>query len=80
MIIDRSHWVDIKLLKEFILSCQGSIGGIASCPGNAPDIFHTFFGTAALSLLDKDQEIKVCPVYTLSQNILKRSKLLGLAV
>lgn len=45
-------WIDGAKLKGFILRCQDAEdGGIAERPGNLPDIFHTFFGIAGLSLL-----------------------------
>jgi len=34
------------------LNCQDSEGGISDRPGNCVDVFHTFFGLAALSLLN----------------------------
>jgi geranylgeranyl transferase type-2 subunit beta len=37
------------------LNCQDSDGGISDRPGNTPDVFHTFFGLAALSLLNPEK-------------------------
>ena len=28
-------------------------GGISDRPGNEPDVFHTFFGVAALSIIER---------------------------
>ena len=65
--IDRIHWIDGKKLAKFILQCQVNfttlnvqnadryqdheMGGLADRPGDAVDVFHTFFGIAGLSLL-----------------------------
>lgn len=64
-------WLDSSINKEsltkFILSCQGtsetSGGGFADRPGDLPDIFHTLFGIAGLSLLGYPDLGKVCPIY-----------------
>ena len=45
--------IDNQKLEEFILNCQDpEDGGMSDRPGNMTDIFHTFFGLAALSLID----------------------------
>jgi geranylgeranyl transferase type-2 subunit beta len=50
--LGRLHWIDADALARFILLCQDSDdGGIADKPGNQPDVYHTFFGAAGLSLL-----------------------------
>ena len=50
--IDRHSWIDKASLEKYILECQDTQdGGIADRPGNEPDVFHTFFGVAALSLM-----------------------------
>ncbi|CAD7960103.1 unnamed protein product [Amoebophrya sp. A120] len=52
-IIQKMHWIDDVKLRKWILECQDTEeGGIADRPGNMPDPFHTFFGVAALSLLN----------------------------
>ena len=51
--IGRRDWIDEKALETFILNCQDpEDGGISDRPGNTVDVFHSFFGLAALSLLD----------------------------
>ena len=40
-------------------------GGIADRPGDVPDVFHTFFGLAGLSLLRKADLAAIHPVYAL---------------
>lgn len=45
--------IDTHKLEEFILNCQDpEDGGMSDRPGNMTDIFHTFFGLTALSLID----------------------------
>ena len=45
-------------MKEYILRCQDvDDGGIADRPGDMPDVFHTFFGLAGLSLLVRPAHI-----------------------
>lgn len=45
--------INTKKLESFILECQDpEDGGMSDRPGNMTDIFHTFFGLAALSLID----------------------------
>jgi geranylgeranyl transferase type-2 subunit beta len=49
----RQDFIDLKLLEKFILECQDEEdGGFADRPGNCNDVFHTFFGVAALSLMN----------------------------
>mmetsp|Transcript_45775 Transcript_45775/g.152722 ORF Transcript_45775/g.152722 Transcript_45775/m.152722 type:complete len:325 (+) Transcript_45775:56-1030(+) len=51
-LLRRDGWIDGEALRRFILSCQDEEdGGIADKPGDLPDVFHTFFGIAGLSLL-----------------------------
>jgi geranylgeranyl transferase type-2 subunit beta len=82
--IGRLDWIDGKKLKKFILASQDiEVGGIADCPGNHADPFHTVFGTAGLSLLasycpevEKSSSPvvlkKVNPVFCMSQEIIDR--------
>ena len=50
--MNKLDWIDQKALENFIIACQDVDGGIGDRPGNTVDVFHTFFGLAALSLLD----------------------------
>ena len=77
--INRTDWIDQKALETYILNCQddGSVGGegggIADKPGNQVDVFHTFFGLAALSQMDKigDKNLDIIdPTYALPKSIL----------
>ncbi|XP_062196900.1 uncharacterized protein LOC133899883 isoform X2 [Phragmites australis] len=52
IMIDRVHWIDKEKLTKFILNCQDQEnGGISDRPDNAVDIYHTYFGVAAIKLL-----------------------------
>ena len=51
-ILGRLHWIDQAALARFILKCQDpQKGGIADRPNDEPDVYHTFFGVAGLSLM-----------------------------
>lgn len=51
-ILGKTDWISREALESFIESCQDAeSGGIADAPGNYPDVWHTFFGIAGLSLL-----------------------------
>ena len=51
--IERQSWINLEKLKDYVLECQDTDGGgIADRPGNEPDVFHTYFGFTALSLMD----------------------------
>ena len=55
ILLERDCWIDRAALRQFILNAQDEDdGGIADKPGNEPDVFHTFFGIAGLSLLGTD--------------------------
>ncbi len=67
-------WIDKSKLSEFILRSQDPVsGGIADRPGDMPDVFHTLFGIAGLSLLDRDNFglEPVDPAYCLPVRYLK---------
>mmetsp|Transcript_26655 Transcript_26655/g.40663 ORF Transcript_26655/g.40663 Transcript_26655/m.40663 type:complete len:80 (+) Transcript_26655:755-994(+) len=50
--IERQEWINLDKLKQYVLNCQDELGGgIGDRPGNEVDVFHTFFGLTALSLM-----------------------------
>lgn len=62
----RAHWIDGRALAGFILNAQdGEAGGVADRPGDAADVFHTFFGVAGLALLNHPAVKPMDPVYAL---------------
>eukprot|EP00929_Paragymnodinium_shiwhaense_P067677 TRINITY_DN34029_c0_g1_i2.p1 TRINITY_DN34029_c0_g1~~TRINITY_DN34029_c0_g1_i2.p1 ORF type:complete len:360 (-),score=63.22 TRINITY_DN34029_c0_g1_i2:91-1083(-) len=74
--IDRAHWIDGQKLADFIFAAQDDEdGGIADRPGDVPDVFHTFFGLAGLSLLRKADLAPIHPVYALPMSVVERMKL-----
>jgi len=71
--IDRLHWIDRDKLVTFILSCQDpERGGIADRRNDMPDVFHTVFGIAGLSLLGYQGLQEVDPKYCMSTDVIKR--------
>eukprot|EP00930_Biecheleria_cincta_P045445 TRINITY_DN31314_c0_g1_i1.p1 TRINITY_DN31314_c0_g1~~TRINITY_DN31314_c0_g1_i1.p1 ORF type:complete len:357 (-),score=60.50 TRINITY_DN31314_c0_g1_i1:174-1211(-) len=74
--IDRAHWIDNDKLAEFIHATQDEEdGGIADRPGDVPDVFHTFFGLAGLSLMRKADLAPIHCVYALPVEVVKRMQL-----
>jgi geranylgeranyl transferase type-2 subunit beta len=74
-IIGRVDWISQNKLVTFIAKAQDpDDGGIADRPDDMPDIFHTFFGIAGLSLLDKlpDSYRKIDPVYAMPVDVIER--------
>jgi geranylgeranyl transferase type-2 subunit beta len=71
--IERQHWINFEALKIFIFKAQDQDGkgGIADRPGNEPDVFHTFFGLAGLSLMKYNPLETVNPVYALPNSTLE---------
>ena len=50
-ILQKQHWIDGNLLRDFILSAQDEDdGGIADRPGDVADVYHTLFGLAGETL------------------------------
>jgi len=74
--IDRAHWIDGGKLASFIHAAQDEEGGgIADRPGDVPDVFHTFFGLAGLSLLRQADLAPIHPVYALPMDVVCRLEL-----
>ena len=73
-ILDKDNYINKEGLKNFILKCQDSDkGGIGDREGNEPDVFHTFFGLAGLSLLKYEGLAEIDKVYAIPKNILKQN-------
>lgn len=76
-VMKKDSYIDKELLIDFILKCQDNEeGGISDRPGNCNDVFHTFFGLAALSLLDYKNLVKIDPYFAIDERIIKRMNLL----
>jgi geranylgeranyl transferase type-2 subunit beta len=66
-------WIDGAALRRFILSCQDDVGGgVSDKPTDEPDIFHTFFGIAGLSLLKSDGVLPIDPAYAMPVRTMER--------
>eukprot|EP00980_Cylindrotheca_fusiformis_P023380 scaffold10429_cov126-Cylindrotheca_fusiformis.AAC.11 len=77
-ILGRVDWISRDKLATFIGKAQDpEDGGIADRPDDMPDIFHTFFGLAGLSLLKKfpDSYRQIDPVYALPVDVVLKQKL-----
>lgn len=71
--IDRAHWINGAKLADFIRAAQDEEdGGIADRPGDVPDVFHTFFGLAGLSLLREADLAPIHPVYAIPMEVVQR--------
>lgn len=74
--MNREDFIDKKLLEKFILECQDEEdGGFADRPGNCNDVFHTFFGLAALSLMGYKDLIKINPFFAIPEIFIEKLKL-----
>jgi geranylgeranyl transferase type-2 subunit beta len=65
-------------LASFIAKAQDpDDGGIADRPDDMPDVFHTFFGLAGLSLLGKFPASyrKIDPVYAMPVDVILKHRL-----
>ena len=70
--INRADLIDLKQLERYILNCQDDLyGGIGDRPGNEVDVFHTFFGIAALSLMGRYDLNHIDPRFAIPTNVLK---------
>lgn len=71
--IGKTHWIEPQGLIRFILGCQDTEhGGIADRPGDLPDVWHTCFGVAGLSLLGLEGLEAVNPVYCMPKRVIDR--------
>jgi len=71
-ILRKVPWIDADKLTSFILSAQDmDIGGIADRPGDQPDVFHTQFGVAGLSLLGYPELDDLDPVYCMPASLIE---------
>lgn len=72
-ILGRLDWIDGSKLREFILKAQDTeTGGIADREGDVPDVFHTVFGIAGLSLLGYENLQPINPTYCLPQRVMNK--------
>lgn len=68
--IGTEDFFDKDLLIKWILECQDiKDGGFSDRSGNEPDVFHTFFGLAGLSLMGYGDLSKVNATYAIPQTV-----------
>ncbi|KAI0361986.1 rab geranylgeranyltransferase [Trametes cingulata] len=71
-ILNKVPWLNAEKLTAFILSAQDlEQGGIADRPGDQPDVFHTLFGVAGLSLLGYPGLDDLDPVYCMPARLIE---------
>ena len=71
--IEREEWIDFNALRDYVLRCQDTeTGGIADRPGNEVDVFHTFFGLTALSMMEHYDMLKIDHVYAIPVETIKK--------
>lgn len=67
------NWIDGPKLREFILAAQDDeSGGIADRKGDEPDVFHTIFGLAGLSLLGYENLEAIDPTFCLPKKLISK--------
>ncbi|KAI4352107.1 hypothetical protein L6164_006390 [Bauhinia variegata] len=52
-IIGGHNFVDNRALLSFLLTCQSEFGGCSKFPGELPDLYHSYYGFTAFSLLEE---------------------------
>ncbi|KAK9913483.1 hypothetical protein M0R45_037297 [Rubus argutus] len=45
--------MDQKALRGFLITCQSEYGGFSKFPGDLPDLYHSYYGFTAFSLLEE---------------------------
>lgn len=52
-ILGGDKFIEDKSLRGFLLTCQSEFGGFSKFPGQLPDLYHSYYGYTAFSLLDE---------------------------
>ena len=72
--IEKQDYINLDMLKCYILNCQDTDdGGFADRPGNETDVFHTFFGLTALSLMGHYSLELIDHTYALPVSCIKKN-------
>lgn len=53
--------IDKMALRKFLMSCQSKYGGFSKFPGQLPDLYHSYYGYTAFSLLEEQGLSPLCP-------------------
>ncbi|GAB2286696.1 hypothetical protein Dimus_021090 [Dionaea muscipula] len=52
-ILGGSKFVHEEALRRHLLSCQSQFGGFGKFPGELPELYHSYYGFCAFSLLEE---------------------------
>ncbi|XP_068316081.1 geranylgeranyl transferase type-1 subunit beta-like [Pyrus communis] len=52
-VLGGHKFIDKKALHGFLLTCQSEYGGFSKFPGDYPDLYHSYYGFTAFSLLEE---------------------------
>lgn len=52
-ILGANKFIDERSLREFLLTCQSEYGGFSKFPGQLPDLYHSYYGFTAFSMLQE---------------------------
>ncbi|KAL4621164.1 hypothetical protein ACB092_06G208600 [Castanea dentata] len=59
-ILGGHKFIDEKELHRFLLTCQSEYGGFSKFPGQFPDLYHSYYGITAFSLLGESGMSSLC--------------------
>ncbi|EEF30079.1 geranylgeranyl transferase type I beta subunit, putative [Ricinus communis] len=59
-ILGGYKFIDGKALRGFLITCQSKYGGFSKFPGELPDIYHSYYGYTAFSLLEEPGLNSLC--------------------
>ncbi|XP_008233608.1 PREDICTED: geranylgeranyl transferase type-1 subunit beta [Prunus mume] len=59
-ILGGHKFIDKKALHGFLLTCQSKYGGFSKFPGQLPDLYHSYYGLTAFSLLEEPGLNSLC--------------------
>ncbi|XP_052187229.1 geranylgeranyl transferase type-1 subunit beta [Diospyros lotus] len=59
-ILGGHEFCNKKALRQFLLTCQSKYGGFSKFPGQLPDLYHSYYGIAAFSLMEEPGLTPIC--------------------
>lgn len=59
-ILGADKFMNEKALREFLLTCQSEYGGFSKFPRLLPDLYHSYYGFCAFSLLEESGLNPLC--------------------
>lgn len=59
-ILGAHKFIDKNALLSFLLTCQFQYGGFSKFPGQLPDLYHSYYGFSAFSMLEEPGLNPVC--------------------